>query len=131
PGAAAGQGAQGAGPGQAGQAGQAGRGGRGGRGGAFGNTTAAEAAAWSSNPNNPPDFSDLPTKDGQPVPAIAAKWVANSPLVMVDQYLTNLKKYHAIMMDVGLQDSLAASNRQLEESFKTFGITHTFETYEG
>src|SRR6185295_18780960 len=84
----------------------AGRGGQGGRGGGRGNTQAASAAAWSSNPLNPPTFYDMPTKDGQPVPAIAAKWVANSPLVMVDQYLTNLKKYHAIMMDVGLQDGL-------------------------
>jgi enterochelin esterase-like enzyme len=110
--------------------GQGGRGGRGGRGG-FGNTQAASAAAWSSNPNNPPDFYDLPTKDGQPVPAIAAKWVANSPLVMVDQYLTNLKKYHAIALEVGTQDTLAGSNRQLDDSLKMFSIAHTFETYDG
>jgi enterochelin esterase-like enzyme len=115
--------------GQDGQGGQ-GRGGRGGRGG-FGNTQAAQAAAWSSNPNNPPTFYDLPTVDGQPQPAIAAKWVANSPLVMVDQYLTSLKKYKAIMIEVGTQDGLAAANRQLDESFKKFGIAHTFETYEG
>ena len=62
---------------------------------------------------------------------IAAKWVANSPLAMVDQYLTNLKKYRAITIDVGLQDTLARSNGELEESFKTFGIRHAFETYEG
>jgi len=128
---ARGQGAPGAGqPANAGQGGQAGRGGRGGRGG-FGNTQSAEAAAWSSNPNNPPMFFDLPTKDGQPVPEIAAKWVANSPLVMVDQYLTNLKKYHSIGLEVGTQDGLAASNRQLDQSFTTFKIIHTFETYEG
>ncbi len=108
----------------------AGRGGQGGRGGR-GNTQAAQAAAWSSNPNNPPTFYDLPTKDGQPQPAIAAKWVANSPLVMVDQYLTNLKKYNAIMIEVGTQDGLAAANKQLDESFKTFSVAHTFETYEG
>jgi len=118
--------------GQAGARGQAGqgRGGRGGRGGA-GNTQAAQAAAWSSNPNNPPTFYDLPVVDGQPQPAIAAKWVANSPLAMVDQYLTSLRKYKAIMLEVGTQDGLAASNRQLDESFKKFGIPHTFETYEG
>ena len=50
---------------------------------------------------------------------------------MVDQYLTNLKKYRAIMMDVGLQDTLARSNGELEEAFKAFGLRHTFETYEG
>jgi S-formylglutathione hydrolase len=111
--------------------GRGGEGGRGGRGGGRGNTQAAQAAAWASNPKNPPTYYDLPTKDGEVVPAIAAKWVANSPMVMIDQYLTNLKKYRAIMMDVGLQDSLARSNGELEESLKTFGIKHTFETYEG
>jgi S-formylglutathione hydrolase len=112
-----------------GQGGQ-GRGGRGGRGGS-GNTQAAQAAAWSSNPNNPPTFYDLPVVDGQPQPAIAAKWVANSPLAMVDQYLTSLKKYKAIMIEVGTQDGLAAGNRQLDEGFTKFGIAHTFETYDG
>jgi enterochelin esterase-like enzyme len=113
------------------QAGQGGRGGRGGGRGGRGNTQSAQAAAWSSNPNNPPTFFDLPTKDGQLQPAIAAKWVANSPIVMVDQYLTNLKKYNAIMIEVGNQDGLAGGNRQLDESLKNFSIRHTFETYEG
>src|SRR5665213_1960810 len=66
--------------------------GKGGRGGGF-DTTSALAAAWSPNPMNPPKFFDLPTKDGKVVPEIAAKWIANSPLAMVDQYWTNLKKY--------------------------------------
>jgi S-formylglutathione hydrolase len=104
---------------------------KGGRGGAFGNVNFAEAAAWSPNPMNPPQFFDLPTKDGQAVPAIAAKWVANSPLAMVDQYLPNLKKYKSIAMDVGLQDSLMGSNKELDESLTKLGITHTYETYEG
>jgi S-formylglutathione hydrolase len=34
-------------------------------------------------------------------------------------------------MDVGLQDNLVGSNRQLNESLRTFSIDHTFETYEG
>jgi enterochelin esterase-like enzyme len=108
---------------------QGGRG-RGGRGG-IGNTQAAQAAAWSSNPNNPPTFYDLPVVDGQIQPTIAAKWVANSPLVMVDQYLTNLRKYKSIMIDVGTQDGLAATNRQLNENLLKLGLAHTFETYEG
>ena len=116
-----------------GTAGQGNRGqGRGNRGaGAFGNVQAAEAAAWSSNPKNPPEFFDLPVKDGQPQPLVVAKWVANSPLAMLDQYLTNLKKYHAIMGEVGTEDGLAASNRELDQILSTFGIVHTFETYEG
>ena len=70
-------------------------------------------------------------KDGVPQPVIIAKYAANSPLVMIDQYVTNLKKYHAIMGDVGTQDSLAASNRQVDEIFTDFGVKHTFETYDG
>ena len=70
-------------------------------------------------------------KDGQPQPAIVFKWVANSPLVMLDQYITNLKKYHAIMGEVGTEDGLAASNRQMDQVLTDFGVTHIFETYEG
>jgi len=102
-----------------------------GKGGRGGGTTNALAAAWSPNPMNPPQFFDLPTKDGQVVPEIAAKWIANSPLAMVDQYSSNLKKYKAFMLDVGLQDSLMASNKELDESLTRLGVTHTYETYEG
>ncbi len=104
---------------------------KGGRGGGFGNVQFAEAAAWSSNPKKPPLFFDQPTEDGKFNPNIAAKWVANSPLAMVDQYLGNLKKFKAIAMDVGLQDNLAGSNRQLDALLTQFDIVHTFETYEG
>jgi S-formylglutathione hydrolase FrmB len=104
--------------------------GRGGR-NPFGNVLKAEAASWSSNPNNPPEFLDLPVKDGE-VDALARdKWIANSPLVMLDQYVTNLKKYHAIAGEVGTKDGLADSNRQLDQAMATFKITHTFETYDG
>jgi S-formylglutathione hydrolase FrmB len=101
------------------------------RGGGFANAGSAQAAAWASNPNNPPNFFDLPVKDGVSQPLIVAKYAANSPLVMIDQYVTNLKKYHGIMGDVGLQDTLAASNKQMDQIFTDFAVKHTFETYEG
>ena len=101
------------------------------RGGGFANAGSAQAAAFASNPNNPPNFFDLPVKDGVPQPLIIAKYAANSPLVMLDQYVTNLKRYHAIMGDVGTQDTLAASNRQMDQILTDFGVKHTFETYEG
>jgi enterochelin esterase-like enzyme len=104
---------------------------KGGRGGGFGNVQFAEAAAWSSNPKKPPLFFDLPNEDGKFRPEIAAKWVANSPLAMVDQYLGSLKKFKAIAMDVGLQDGLAGSNRELDAILTQFDVSHTFETYEG
>lgn len=109
--------------------GRAGRGGRGGN--IFGNVQKAEAAAWSPDPSSPPDFLDLPVKDGEVQPLVRDKWIANSPLAMLDQYVTNLKRYHAIMGDVGTKDGLADSNRQLDEAMTTFHVTHTFETYDG
>ena len=102
-----------------------------GKGKAGGGTTPALAAAWSSNPNNPPTYYDLPVVDGEYNAAIGAKWYANSPLAMVDQYWTNLKKYKAIMIDVGLQDGLIGGNRDIEASLTRLGVKHVFETYEG
>jgi S-formylglutathione hydrolase len=75
--------------------------------------TLARAAAWAPNPK------------------IAVKWAANSPYAMLDQYVPNLKKYKAIMLDIGLQDNLIGGNQLLVDAMTRFGIVHTFETYEG
>jgi hypothetical protein len=132
---ARGDGARGDGPRGDGARGDAARGqtaARGGnRAGGTANVQFAEAAAWSPNPSNPPNYFDLPVVDGQVQPLIAAKWVANSPLAMLDQYVGHLKKYAAIAGEVGTADGLMASNKQLEEAFTRFGVTHTFETYDG
>lgn len=91
----------------------------------------ASAAAWSPNPKNPPLYFDLPAMDGKPQPLVVAKWDANAPLAMLDQYVPNLKKYHAIALDVGTKDGLMASIQELDSGMTTFGISHTFETYDG
>jgi S-formylglutathione hydrolase FrmB len=93
--------------------------------------TLVRAAAWSPNPANPPLFVDLPTKNGEVVPVIAAKWAANSPMAMLDQYVPNLKTFKAIALDIGLQDTLISGNRLLVEAMTRYGIAHTFDTYEG
>ena len=105
--------------------------GKAGPGNVFANVGSAQAAAWAPNPMNPPQFFDQPTKDGRVVPSVAAKYLANSPLAMVDQYSSNLKKYKAFMMDCGLQDSLQGSNKELDESLTRLGVPHNYETYEG
>jgi S-formylglutathione hydrolase FrmB len=117
----------------AGDQGRGGQGrGRGGRGGGgFANALSAQAAAWAPNPMNPPQYFDLPTKDGVVQPEIAAKWLANSPLVMVDQYVPNLKRYRAIAIDVGDKDPLGASNVDLDKALTRLGVAHTFEQYDG
>jgi enterochelin esterase-like enzyme len=108
--------------------GQAGRGGRG-RGG--GGTTPALAAAWAPNPDNPPDYFDLPVADGERQAHVDALFQANSPLVMVPQYIANLKKYEAIAGDVGLGDGLASTNVELAGMLEAFGVAYRFETYDG
>ncbi len=84
-----------------------------------------------ANPDNPPLYLDLPTRNGEVVPDVAVKWAANSPVAMLDQHVPNLKTLKAIALDIGLQDGLITGNRLLVDRMKRFGIAHTFETYEG
>jgi S-formylglutathione hydrolase len=91
----------------------------------------ARAAAWSADPKNPPLFLDLPVKDGKPQPVIAAKWMANSLMVMLEQYAPSLKKMKAIRMNVGLQDGLLQTNRDMDQALTQAGVAHSFETFEG
>jgi len=94
-------------------------------------TMLAEAAAWSPNPKNPPFFFDLPVKDGKVQPAVAARWVANAPLAIIDQYISSLRQLHAIAIDVGDKDGLSTSNKELGRILTDYSIPNTFEIYEG
>lgn len=91
----------------------------------------ATAAAWAPDPKNPPLYLDLPTKDGVPQPAIEAKYIANAPLAFVDQYIGNLKQYHAIAMDVGDQDGLRFDTTKLHNILDSYGVANSFEIYHG
>ncbi len=92
----------------------------------------ASAAAWSPNPNHPPLFLDLPSRDGQLRPGIANKWTANSPLAMIDQYIDRLRQLRCIAVDAGAQDaSIAETVRALDHVLTSYKIEHAFEIYEG
>src|SRR5436190_6130152 len=91
----------------------------------------ALAAAWSPNPANAPLFLDLPITDGRVRPEILAKWAANAPLVMIDQYVPGLKTYRAIGLDIGTSDTLLAFNQEFDRALKRFGIGHQYEEYDG
>jgi S-formylglutathione hydrolase len=92
----------------------------------------ASAAAWSPNPRNPPFFFDLPVKNGETRPEILAKWAANAPLAMVEQYLPNLRQYKAIAMDAGdMDEPIATTVRTLDGILTVYGIPHTSEIYQG
>jgi enterochelin esterase-like enzyme len=97
----------------------------------FGIAQLATAAAWAPDPKNPPLYLDLPTKDGNPVPEIQAKFAANAPLAFVDQYIGNLKQYRAISMDVGDQDGLRFDAGKLHAILDSYGIVNGFEIYSG
>jgi enterochelin esterase-like enzyme len=94
-------------------------------------TTLASAAAWSPNPKNPPLYLDLPVKDGKVRPEIVAKWVANSPLEMLEQHVANLGKYYAIAVDIGTKDGLIKSNQELHAAMTKLRIPHYYEEYDG
>jgi enterochelin esterase-like enzyme len=94
-------------------------------------TQLATASAWTPNPNNPPLYIDFPTKNGEPQPEVSAKYSANSPLAFVDQYITSLRQYKAIAMDVGDQDGLKADATKLHQIFDSYKLPNTFEIYKG
>ena len=102
-----------------------------GGGGALAKALQSQAAAWAPNPQNPPEYFDLPTKNGELQPLVAAKWTANSPLLMVDQYVPNLKRYRAIAIEVGTRDPFLNLNTQLDQALTRLGVQHKFETYDG
>jgi S-formylglutathione hydrolase len=94
-------------------------------------STHARMAAWSPNPTNPPFFADLPVTDGQEHPRIQAKWLANSILPMLDQYVSNLRSFTAFQFDVGTSDRLLAPNQDLDRALTQAGIPHKLVTYDG
>ena len=93
--------------------------------------TFASAAAWSPNPNKPPLFLDLPVKEGQTQPGVLAKWVANAPLAMIDQYIVKLRQLRAVALDVGDRDGLAAGAKLLDQVLTDYKIAHLYEVYPG
>jgi len=97
----------------------------------FARATLAAAAAWSPDPQNPPLYLDLPTKNGVVQPTVLARWAANAPLAMLDQYVFNFRMYHAIAIDVGDQDGLKTDTTELHRLLDLYGIANSFEIYTG
>jgi len=92
----------------------------------------ASAASWSPNPKNPPLFLDLATKNGEPQPAVLARWAANAPLSMLDQYIPAVKRFTRLGFDAGDKDAFIASTcKTLHERLDAYGIPHDYAQYEG
>ncbi len=96
----------------------------------------AFAAAWSPNPLKPPFFSEYPfnenSDDSERSAAAAARWQANIPTYMADQFVTSLRRLRGIAFDAGTQEAaIQSANRQFDEALKRNKIEHTFEVFEG
>jgi pimeloyl-ACP methyl ester carboxylesterase len=97
----------------------------------FARAMLAMAAAWAPDPKNPPLYLDLPFKNGKPQPDVQAKFAANAPLAMIDQYIYNLREYRAIALDVGDEDGWRFDMIKLHEILDNYGIANRFEIYHG
>ncbi|MBN8817776.1 MAG: esterase [Sphingomonas sp.] len=91
----------------------------------------AVASAWSPNPQNPPLYADLGSKDGVVQPEVLAQWAANAPNAMVPQYVPALKSFTAIALDVGDKDTLLKDDSGMHDLLTRFGIAHDWTVYEG
>jgi len=94
-------------------------------------TTYAVAVTWSPNPNNPPFYADMASKDGVVDPLVIAKWSANAPVAMVPQYVPALQSMTAIGMDTGDKDFVHVDVEAMHAELLKFGIKHDWELYEG
>ncbi len=74
------------------------------------------SAAWAPNPRNPPFYLDLPYGEFAPVQTVLQKWVANAPMVLIDQSIPDLKRLHAIAFDASARDEFKAIPASLSSS---------------
>lgn len=95
----------------------------------------AMAVAWSPDPAAPPFFAALPVNADLTVrESVRARWSANMPLNMLDQYHGNLRRLRGIGFDVGVDDAfkhIPVTTRELSRRLRAMGIAHQFEEYPG
>jgi enterochelin esterase-like enzyme len=92
----------------------------------------AFAAAFSPDLHNPPFGVDWPfDAKGQAVPATVERWKANVLTSIAKQYAADAPKLHALGFDVGRQDQLLPSVRELDQEMKKLDIAHQYSEYDG
>ena len=90
-------------------------------------------ATWSPDPTDE-GFLKADTglrEDGTLDPMVNYRLAANSPMVLLPQYLPALKSLEAIAIDIGDQDFLLEGNRAFMAELDRFGVDYQFELYEG
>jgi enterochelin esterase-like enzyme len=97
----------------------------------FALSTPATLSAWAPDPQNPPHYFASGIKDGKVDPLLTARLQANSPLVLLPQYLGALNGLKGIAIDVGDKDFLLVPDTALHEELTRFGVAHDWEVFEG
>jgi enterochelin esterase-like enzyme len=90
-------------------------------------------ATWSPDPTDD-GFLKVYTglkEDGTIDPLVNQRLAANSPVVLIPQYLPALNSLEAFAMDIGDQDFLLEGNRKFREELDRFGVKYEFELYQG
>jgi len=93
--------------------------------------TPATLAAWAPDPQNPPLYVSAGVKDGVVDPLLQARLHANSPLVLLPQYLPAMKGLEAIRIEVGDKDFLLNDDTWMHNEFERFGVAHEWKIFEG
>ena len=94
------------------------------------------SAAFSPNPTNPPFYGNLPfTLIGESTTEsenAKAKWLANIPTWMADQYISNLQQLRAIAFESGTKETRnRTQNKYFSETLTRIKVKHSFEIFEG
>jgi enterochelin esterase-like enzyme len=90
-------------------------------------------ATWSPDPTDD-GFLKVYTglrDDGTIDPLVNQRLAANSPVVLIPQYLPALNALEAFAMDIGDKDFLLEGNRKFREELDRFGVEYEFELYDG
>lgn len=94
----------------------------------------AMSAAFSPNLDNPPFFVDLPFEypSGEIIESVWKRWLEHDPATLLATYKSDLRDTK-IYIDVGDKDELGLTPVVLafHQLLKSFGISHTFELFEG
>jgi S-formylglutathione hydrolase FrmB len=91
----------------------------------------AQLSAWAPDPKNPPYYVSTEVKDGVVDPLLLARLHANSPLVMLPQYIPELKGLEAIRVEVGDKDFLLGDDTLMHEELDRFGVAHEWKIFDG
>jgi len=89
--------------------------------------------AWSPDPRDE-GFLQVDTglrEDGTLDPLVNYRIAANSPTVLLPQYLSALASLAAFAIDIGDEDFLLEPNIRFREELDRYGVEYTFELYKG